>query len=258
MQKLNRNLYTNPGFIRESITGYACPDCASPLHTDSFERCERGASNHPEFDHTWLTLTFAAKLKCSNPRCGRIVHCVGKGYVDDEHEQNEDGTGWTQSYFDVFEPTFFEPPLVIFEVPDDCPAAVRLCLQDSFRVFFASPTGALNEARSAIELLLDEQHVPRKSSSGGRLSLAERIDWVAATPIVGKPISAFADHLDAIRALGNLGAHKEEVSAGEVIDCYQIIMYLLDKLYSNREAEAAAIARAVNALYPRSRRAPRM
>lgn len=255
MQQFKRDLYANASFVGEKLKGYACPDCGSlPLQKDAFERYERGATDHPDFDHTWLTLTFVARLKCFNPSCGRIVHCVGKGYVDEGHDQDEESGGWRNHYYDVFQPTFFEPPLVIFDIPEACPDAVAMCLRDSFRVFFASPTGALNEARSAIELLLDEHSVPRKKPTGGKLALADRIDWLSSASSSATSISPYAEFLDAVRALGNLGAHKNEVSISEVLDCYQMTMHLLDKLYSNRELEAAAIARSVNALHPRQKK----
>lgn len=258
MQQFKRDLYENAAFEGEKMKGYSCPDCGStPLQQEAFERYHRDDGSHPDFDHTWVTLTFSARLKCFNQACGRIVHCVGTGYVEEGHEEDEENGGWKNYYYDVFEPTFFEPPLVIFEVPDACPDTVAICLRDSFRVFFASPTGALNEARSAIELLLDAQKIPRTKPTGGKLTLADRIDWLSTDTSSTTPISPYADILDAVRALGNLGSHKNDVTPSEVLDCYRITMHLLDKLYSSREQEVDEITRSVIARFPRQKKAPK-
>lgn len=167
----------------------------------------------------------------------------GDGSVDTDVTFDHDGEP-EYEYTLFFKPLFFAPPLKLFDVPSAAPDEVQLELQHSFAQFFASPSAALNFARSAVEALLTKLGVKRFVVQKGKrrpLSLHARIDLLPAQ------YSHVKELLLAIKWLGNAGSHPgSNISTDDVLDAYELIEHVLGALFSGRSKAMKALAKQVN------------
>lgn len=111
------------------------------------------------------------------PDLQRACSDDGHRRVDEIIEDNPDGT-LSATHWDVA-PRYFHPHLKLFALPSKCPQGVRNALEESFKLFFASPPAALNNVRASFEELLTSLKVKRFEKKGQRLrfiSLHRRIE----------------------------------------------------------------------------------
>jgi len=142
----------------------------------------------------------------------------------DAGEYEDQNGDWVQEPEDFFRPKFFEPHLVLLVIPTKCPESISAPLQESFRLFFASPGAASNHVRIAIEELLTDLKVRRFNVSGGKrsfISLHQRITLLPAK------YATLKDMILAIKWLGNAGSHsdadgKPSISMDDVMDSYEL------------------------------------
>jgi len=126
-------------------------------------------------------------LRCSNDQCKECVANTGIGGVDIDVVFGSDGEP-EQTWADFFRPKYFEPPLAIIHLPEECPGSVTEPLEESFRLFFCSPASASNNVRIALEALLTELGIKRFVVKNGKrqfLNLHSRIGLLRAMIISG-------------------------------------------------------------------------
>ncbi|MCW5219779.1 DUF4145 domain-containing protein [Verminephrobacter aporrectodeae subsp. tuberculatae] len=235
---MDRELFSKERFCKEAVPKYRCPRCDSFLTMSNLVNKETAEAKadlaNPEADHDRVERTFRADFTCEKEQCGEVVFCVGKG-LDYAWSDLDNGTdsGWAEELI----PTFFQPHLMMFVVPENTSESVRGCVHASFRVFFSSPGNAINELRNALESLMDHLQVARKirdtrkSPSSEtqplrKLSLHERIERLP------KEHAGYKSFLLAQKWIGNAGTHGDPIKRDDVLDGYKLLEHVLDGIFS--------------------------
>jgi hypothetical protein len=187
---------------------------------------------------------YSCILQCGNKACEEVVANSGVGSVDYFYYYDDANEETMEEYYDQFTPRFFEPPLVMIQIPKNCPKGVTEALQESFRLYFSSPGSAVISIRIAIEELLTGLGIIRFEKSKGkahRLSLHSRI-----TSLPNRYENE-RDILLAAKWLGNAGSHSgKEITADDVLDAFEFMEYVLGELYEPKAKRLVAHARRVN------------
>lgn len=202
---VDRKLYKLPFDLTRS-PDWICPHCGKGVLRfveGSFHRAERRNSResrgHEAWDPDWIEYTYSGLLRCANDHCKESVSTAGIGGMDLDVEFGADGDP-EQVWAEFFRPRYFEPPLAIIEIPDACPATVGAPLEESFRLFFCSPSSASNSVRIALEELLSELGIKRFSVSGGKRRILNLHTRIGLLPT---KFAELRDLLFAIKWLGN-------------------------------------------------------
>ncbi len=237
-------------FQKNSSPDWPCPTCNKGtlrIKEGSFHeeevRNSREARSHEAWEPEWIEYVYTCILACSNDKCRETVVNSGTGSVYWDIVEDEHGVPY-QSYEDSFRPKYFEPHLHLIHIPDDCPDTVATLLNESFKIFFLSPSAAANNIRAAIEELLTALKIKRFSTSNGRrrfLNLHQRIG------LLPTKYAPFKDMILAIKWLGNAGSHGHgEVTMDDVMDSYELTEHILQEIYEPKLKKLKAIAKKVN------------
>ncbi len=233
---MNRNIWIQQKQI-DSI--YTCPNCNSgilKLYLINKEITESGRfyekqNNYPNgIEHL-----FSAILKCNT--CNEITTTIGRIIEDNqEYKEMEDGS-YEVEYVNYYEPKFFFPNLKIFPLDDKIPRLVREQIDLSFANFFHDSSSCANRVRNAIELILDDIKVDGRIL-GNRIKKAVEIDKVD---------KEIGELLLAIKHVGNQGSHGV-LETSDILDIYQILHELLDRLYIKDRINVLDIANQINSI----------
>lgn len=236
---------------------WLCPDCQKAmlvLEEDSFREGETGASiegmKHEASEASWLDGRFVTLLRCG--ACGGVVGMLGTYRL--EERMYYDPEGRTEAdYITYYRPLFFTDAPHIIDIPNHVPVETAEELKASFRQFWGDCEACANRIRSAIELILTAKRIPKTSGRGGRspkrgarLTLHARIERFA------KISPDAAQHLMAIKWIGNAGSHSQVVTRDDLLDGYDLMTVVLNDLFVKSERRIGALARSIN-----RRRAPR-
>lgn len=165
---------------------------------------------------------------------------VGAGHVEQEHVRDEKGQ-WEPTYWDCFQPTFFEPCLIPISIPENTPADVRTSLDRSFSLIFANRDAAANQLRVALEVLLDEQGINARGESGKPIWLANRINNHLQGDLL-----RYKERLSAIRWIGNDGSHgNDAITVSDLLAGFELIESVLAALYPSTTVDHDELARKV-------------
>ena len=236
-------------FTLERAPEWICPTCGKSvlkIKKDSFFKDELAHCrhrSHEAWEPEWITYVYSCLLYCSNNSCNEVVASTGTGNVDWDVGYDDDGHE-EQVWSDYFLPKFFEPPLKIISIPDECPASVKSPLIESFRQVFSSPSASANSVRIALEHLLTELKISRYKLAGGKrriVSLHERISKIPTK------YDDLKDLMLAVKWLGNAGSHDNEtVSVDDVLDAYEMTEHVLSEIYAPKKQRLKEIAKKVN------------
>jgi hypothetical protein len=246
---MDRKLYKLP-FPEGRSPDWMCPTCGKGvlrIKNGTFHREElrdsREAHSHEAWDPEWIRYVYSCLLECTNDQCKEIVANSGKGDVGYDVIQDHNGN-LDEVYADFFRPTFFEPPLVLIQIPDDCPSQVASPLRDSFRLFFSNPSAASNNVRVALEELLTELGVKRFVVKNKKRSYIPLHTRIGLLPLKYADIK---DLFVAIKWLGNAGSHAGGVvTLDDVMDAYELIEHVLQEIYAPKAKTLKALAKRVN------------
>lgn len=159
-------------------------------------------------------------------------------------EYQDEEAGWDQSTEDHFTPKFFEPPLVLMDIPDSCPLDAAGHLYEAFALYFADPGAAMNCARTAIEAVVTDLGVKRFATVKGKrqpISLHRRI------LLLPPKYKEVVDLLLAVKWLGNAGSHDgERPGAGDLRLTFDLLEHVLSEIYDAKGKKLKAIAKKVN------------
>lgn len=235
-------------FTVERDTNWTCPTCERGtlrVIKDTFHKEERLHSRvHGEdaWDPDWIEYVYACLFQCSNDACREVVSSVGTGTVEPFEHMDENGN-WEQDYSEVFKPQFFEPNLKLIPFPAKCADNIVVPLNESFRLFFSSPSAAANSIRIAVEALLTELKVKRFALINGKrkiIPLHQRIHMLPAKH------NDIGELLLAIKWLGNAGSHGGAgISHDDMLDALELMEHVLAQLYSEKK-KLTTIAKRVN------------
>lgn len=246
---MNRTLFSLD-FTETNVPKWPCPKCVAghlTLLPDSLVLRETHESekerDHEAWDPGWIRYVFSCLFICSDQTCQEVISCCGEGKVAYSASFDE-YNGLDESLINWFTPKYFYPPLVMMDIPKDCPTEVRSHLVESFALFYADPGAALNSARAVLEAVLTNLGIKRfKLEKGKRrlVNLHQRIELLPAK------LDDIKDLLIAIKWLGNAGSHDGVVpTSGDVRNAYDLIEYALSEIYDANGNKLKKLAKKVN------------
>ncbi|CAM2789336.1 DUF4145 domain-containing protein [Janthinobacterium lividum] len=237
-------------FTEQHVPKWPCPTCRNGHLTlapktlsykQTFESSQD--QDHEYWEPDWVRYVFSCLFTCSNADCKQAITCCGDGRVN-YFEFEDDEHGWRQTTDDVFTPKYFNPPLVLMDIPANCPAEVTANLTKSFALYFADPGAALNCARAAVEALLTALGIKRFTIAKGKrrlIFLHQRI------PLLPKKYEELKEMLLAVKWLGNAGSHDgDKLNSGDVRTTYDLLEHALSEIYEGKGKKLKAIAKKVN------------
>ncbi|MDL5511721.1 DUF4145 domain-containing protein [Arenibacter sp. M-2] len=240
-------IWTKRHFSKDSNFEWPCPNCKSQsleLLIDRFFQDQSAESKRMREDDEfwqieWIDLIFSGALRCSV--CSEYITFTGRGnpepngYYDYELDQHH------LEYDEVFVPSFFEPALRIFDIPDQCPELVKNEIINSFKLFWSDLPASANRIRTSLEIIMNENKVKRFEIIGNQrkpISLHKRI------LIFNNP--GLTELLLAIKWIGNTGSHLGNLQTIDILEAYRLLEYTLTKLYDNQEKEILKITKEIN------------
>lgn len=243
---VDREIYIEEshGFTKDTFPQWQCPSCKkSVLVVKNFESTHDGGTEIYSSE-IWFEpiddahLRYTALLSCTNPKCQENVVNVGDGYVD--YEYFDGPNGQDRRYQKYYNPLYCYPTIEFFTIPDDTPDKVKNALLDSFSIAYTNHDSAVNKCRIALECLLKDLDLTQVDKYGN-IRLNESIK---SLPAEFKDIQ---DHLMAIKWLGNSGSHCDDAfTLHELFDTYDVLEYVLNKLYEKHNKFVQSITDRVN------------
>lgn len=210
-----------------------CPYCnvgALPLEEDRVVLNRDPYFNTTEFDVNdgepeSIVGTFAAQTICT------AINCKGTTLVYGDFTVHEVSSFSNDRQFETkYSVRGFYPPIDVAETAGVVPDAIKAELSRVGSLVWNDPRAAATALRASIEILLDEQDIPRLSTNKNHspLYLSTRIDnFHEAHPEVD-----VKDLLDAVRIVGNSNTHDSSVTtAGDLLRTLEIVETALDHLY---------------------------
>jgi hypothetical protein len=235
--------FTRDFFDVDHIPEWNCPECTRGILQLSGQLSiedDSSTKNHSSedyFEPEHSTYTIQGMFKCSRSLCSETVMMLGTGFCDQD-EGYIDGE-YQQYYANYCKPTFFQPYLNIFEIPDYVPDEITIKLKQSFGLFFCDSDSCGNRIRASIEILLNDiGSPPTRVIKGGKvkaIALQDRIKELTGNH------ESIKDILSAIRIIGNDASHSESsLCRQDTLDAYVIVEFILEILYKP-QADTAGI-----------------
>jgi len=169
----------------------------------------------------------AGHLKCS--QCNDIVvMCYER--VDDVRHTDEEGNEICEII-----PLFYSPAPPLISIPNSCPPTVAGVIKQSFSLYWVDLASCANKIRIALEVLMDHFKIDQN------LSLHQRIKAFEATHF------KISSYLLAAKWIGNSGSHRAEVTRNAVLDAYELLEYILEQLFNDKERSLDELSARINA-----------
>jgi hypothetical protein len=243
---VKRPLWKEP-LTQKYVPNWHCPTCAGgylkqkPASLQFAETSlSQRAHEHEDWDPDWIDYRFSVLLVCNNEKCRELVTVVGTGKVDLVQTSDDGDT----DYVEFFYPEHVSPAPNLIELPDSCPNEVKGELKQTFIACWGDLAAAGNHIRASVERLLDHLKEPKtKVGKGGkreRLSLHMRITGLARRD---KDLS---DSLLAVKWLGNVGSHTDELTQDDVFDALDILEVILNDLFVRHRAKVKKLVAEIN------------
>ena len=248
MINMNRRLYTQ-GFTLDDTPNYPCPKCETGilvLNKDDFKSYTpydlSEMQDHPAFEPGWISYIFNCVFECNKRGCNGKVVCTGRGSMD--FDIVDDQGFERQEWHDYYQPLFFHPNLKLINIPENTPDNIKQTLNQSFELFFTSPSAAANLVRIAVEDILTDQGVSLYSpkDSSRKISLHNRIE-----NHLPDKYQTIKEHFEAVKWLGNAGSHSgEKLTTNDTMDAYELMEYILSQVYAPTANNLNRLAQDIN------------
>lgn len=210
-------------FPASRIPRFPCPACSN-----------RSLSNPLIADLSTLvveefSLLFHLFLRCAVASCQQAVSVCGQVEL-----QNAKTTGLDDM---ILYPEFFSPAPPIIINPPAQGGMTGLLVEKSFVLFWIDLSSCVNCLRTCVERILDDFYVPANC-----LPLPKRIQEFKknATAIPADDRKLVERIFEAIRKIGNLGSHGEEIERQKVLEAYYDFESALQILYGSGHSVAIA------------------
>lgn len=187
---------------------------------------------------TELHGVFRGLLKCGIPTCAEVVVVAGDYAVDIE----VDDRGETD-YADIYRLRYATPGLQIVSLPGRTPATVKQAIDSAAQILWMDPSAAANRLRVAIDETLTANGVRRTeivNHKRKRLSTHQRIQEFK------KYDHQVGETLEAVKWIGNTGSHETDMTATQVLDGADMLIYALRLLYDTSDDEMQRKVRSIN------------
>ncbi len=237
---MDRDLWW-PQISQGSDRAFPCPRCTrgrirldkgsvklvQPVHNANL------VNNSDDFEPDWIVHHFVGFFRCDQADCGEVVAFSG----DTEHVEVETEYGWGLEEALRIKTFFPAPP--IFQIPKETPESVKQHVASSFTLYWIDFSSCAARIRAGIEEMLNECGIPATKVNSNqkviRLDLNGRIDLFKASD------QDNGEFLNALRVLGNIGAHETTLDREKVMDAYGILENVLLEVYAQKSAKLKAL-----------------
>ncbi len=225
-----------------TIPDWPCPYCNIGLLGDpKIKELEsnESKSQHKEmgWDPEYIKGIALGTLVCNRKKCSESVTFIGDYSVSVEVIMDSDGTGSGLNYFDVVTPLYFNPPLRLIHILPAYPRNIQFELGASFRLYWNEPESCANKIRNCVELILTELKIPRYTKSKKFIPLHHRIEKL------DKKFDPEKTHLMALKIIGNPGSHGQKIDSLDLVNAYEILDHVLNRIYSNEEKRITKVSK---------------
>jgi hypothetical protein len=230
----------------DSIPGFPCPHCA----TGKLKCIDKVVPQEPKYagklreendwDPDYQIGRWSAVLKCDENSCGELVSMIGDTEMVEVEVEVGDGVDLALEEVLRIRAAFPGPPL--FSVSSNVPHQLSAQLRLAFQMYWTDPSACVARLRTAVEMLLDQQGVPRerKLTQGKNAGKMHRMD-------LNERINSFtsgASHtgqLHGLRTIGNLGTHgTDKVDDEDLFDAMDVLEFVLTGIYDTKTINAKA------------------
>lgn len=196
----------------------------------------------------WTDKSFTTMLQCNIAICGEIVAVSGRVSVDFFDEYGADGELLGLVYQEILRPISMFPAPPLFPIPNKLSERAKEELRLAFQLFWASLSASTSRLRTSLERVLDDEGVatsaPDKKGMLKRHTLFERIDLYEKA----KNDTSLAESLTAMRVVGNVGTHGDEVAIGDYFDLLEVYEDALLEISEDKTARLKAKKKALISL----------
>lgn len=240
--------HTKQAFTLAEPPTWRCPTCGGgPLRFDQSEfRALETAATKAVSREEWFEadvharLRFAGFAHCPNPECHECVLIAGAAALVSLPDPAQE----EETFIPRLAPTIVSPAPVVIDVLPVYPDNVSAAITRAFELHWADASAAANAIRVAVEALLDHLRVKRLGKDRRPIALHSRIH-----DIFRKRDSVAADHLLAIKWIGNAGSHEGRAPTdADVLDAFEILDHVLHDLLVRRPQakRVASLSRRIN------------
>jgi hypothetical protein len=231
---MNRDLWDRY-ISQKRFPAFSCPKCkqgAMGYNVENMKIIEpqysKAAHDQEAWDPDWVEERFSVMLQCNLAGCGEVVVMAGETQID--QVVNDDGDGWT--YEQMLKPRAVFPCLHIIKLDGDVPKLVQDEIRASFLLFWSDLGASASRLRASVERVLDDFKIPSTTVSGGFLTLNDRIQQFK------KIDPDHAETFDALRFVGNVGAHADNLKREALLDAFEIYEDALEELFVKKKHKA--------------------
>lgn len=240
-REFKRELWLSDIFVEDgehAFPAYPCSSCDSGrIKLVQGSLCywpDAETKNAWDFiDEESRTYHFKAELKCVG--CGESHHVLGCGEIDfdfdlegEEYLDEEFGHQMqTRKVMRLVPNNFFPAPPLLSLRPEHKDEEFAKALRQSFQLFWIDSASCANKIRTAMEYLLDCPPflIETKDKNGDELKFENRLQKLESSH--GNYFKLF----DALRWLGNTGAHELNVKRGDILKAYGVIDSIFHQLF---------------------------
>ncbi|KFC20416.1 DUF4145 domain-containing protein [Chryseobacterium sp. FH1] len=244
---MDLNIWTKRYFDENSKIEWPCPSCNTSslnlikekLHHEETASSKKFRSENEDWEIEWIQLVFNGQLTCKN--CGEVVFFTGTGNPEHTGYYDQVLDEYNDQYTNFFTPTFFQPLIKLFNIPDKCSEELLMEIENSFKLFWCDLPSCANKIRISLEILMNEQGVKKFEIRGGKrvpISLHKRIENYNHSEI--------KDLLLAIKWIGNTGSHIGDIETIDILEAYRLLEFSLNKIYNDEIKELKKITKEIN------------
>jgi hypothetical protein len=244
---MNREIWKNRYFNHDNPINYPCPSCKiGVLSLDGIltKITPRGKEMENYSYDQGIEHVFCGILQCKNADCLELISISGQCLKDIVYGKELPDGQLVEGRFSTYYPKYFYPNLKIFDLPENIPANVSKQINLSFSNYFDDLSSCANRIRNAIELILDDLKAAKwKRAKSGKIHifkvLHRRIEHY------GSKNKNIANHLLALKIIGNEGSHIGGLKSDDILDAYEILEQLIEFAYIKKTKRIAELAKEI-------------
>lgn len=242
--RFDREIYEQLAGPFEEWPIIICPSCrrtSLEASVDDFESTvSLDARDFDEWEPDWVSGYFHGKLECPRIGCENRYVVAGTWNLESAGEATQSSTEGFAKFYSV---QYMLPGLPVMDFPVSVPEVVKEMTKTAGAILLVDPSAAANRIRSAIEALLDHQRV-RKTSPRDK---TRRLTTHARIEIFQAKNQQAADHLMAMKWIGNVGSHERNtLPLGWVLDGMEHFARAVELVYDPTTDQLEKRAKMIN------------
>lgn len=235
-------------FTGRQFPPFPCPNCKTGyLHilkdTEAEKDSGRSANVNPdELPEDFIERRFVCLAKCRNELCGQIVSVAGHFSYEEAEVEVAGSQYWGLELAKNID--FMSPAPPMIELPEETPSEVRSRIKKSFPLYWVDRAACANRIRSAGEAILDSLTVPKTKRLKAKPATAQTtakpariidLDFNGRIQWLEKRNKKNAKIVNALRRVGNLGSHGDNVDQETILGAMAVLDYLVSELYGKHQ-----------------------